>query len=186
MIEPAVPANPDATRWRRALAAAHGWRGEMIDLFARAEAEINETLLAIGCASNEPMVGARKARLAKAVAVGGPHAVSGMHVRRELDRFSEHDSWRCALCHGQGQVLLDQQNRWVLVLRIGRLQGEGIERSVAAVDEVEAGTLHATLRDQVARLGGQLRHLRQQVAMRKSNASLALGEPTGALLQPVP
>ena len=48
MIHDVVAPPPDAARWQRIEQAVHGWRGAMIDLFARAEADVTDTLLAVG------------------------------------------------------------------------------------------------------------------------------------------
>lgn len=80
----------------------------MIGEFARAEADVSEALLAMGCAGNDLLVGKRMARLAAAVSPGGSRARQGGHVRGALASFQRYDELRHALCHGRAQVTLDR------------------------------------------------------------------------------
>ena len=80
----------------------------MIDIFARAEAAVGETLHAAGRQGQSlHLAGMKYKVMAELVAEGGPLVGVGKHVAGELAAFRVFDELRSTLCHGALLVTVD-------------------------------------------------------------------------------
>lgn len=145
--------------WSEANAAVNAWRGRCIDVFARAEASVSETMLVYaGAASSRfpHLVGQRFEALFKVINdEGNSKAVEA------LAAFRLHDPLRSFLCHGVGKVTLDRDGDWQVVIRLLTFRTGVAERKVLVVDQVEAGPIAASLHKDWQRLDARLATLRK-------------------------
>ncbi|SOB81214.1 hypothetical protein SAMN06297144_1459 [Sphingomonas guangdongensis] len=166
---PIIAADIGRARWARAKAAAHAWRGEMIDVFAQGERAVTDTLVLIGPALTPPLssallYGQRLQLLSAAVAAGGSHAEVGQHARHALQRFAALTELRHALCHGAATLALDEASAWILILDLLALRSGGGAKTMHVVREAEAATTLERVASDGRMLAGQLRRLRELVA----------------------
>ena len=190
-VLPVPSSDSDALKWRRARAAVHAWRGEMIDVFAYAEAEVSETLLAMDSLSGAAtrsvlLVGQRFAQLAEAVSEGGAHVEIGKYARHDLATFRRHEALRPALCHGIAHVALDERGEWIAVFRTLVLRASGADRTNLVVTKTESAELLDDVRACGHRLGGQLRRMRRELAAADGALHRKNCGDKAALLSPAP
>ena len=98
--------------------AAAAWRGRCLDVFARSEVAVTETLLVLravngrGEAIKLPhLAGQRYEALSTAICAGGAFAGEGKAASAALLAFRQHDALRNILAHGAFTVTLDQHGR---------------------------------------------------------------------------
>jgi len=164
-IEAALPRAPfDAARQ-----AAAEWRGRCLDVFARSEAAVTETLLVLatvegrGASIKLPhLVGQRYDALATALGPKGAFAEEGKGAVGALSRFHQHDSLRTTLAHGVFSVTLDHRACWHVVGRVLALRAGRESRDLFVADEGEAADTLLT----VEKDGGDLRSALGQVRHR--------------------
>ena len=113
-----------------AIERANAWRGRCVNLFARGEAIIGQTLIARAPGQPLPMLlSQRIARLRKAVAGTGDQ-------EQALDEFSAFANERNAIVHGEGKVFIDRNGGWLLILRsIGRNGANEVTVMQSAAEE---------------------------------------------------
>lgn len=148
--------------------AITAWRGRCLDLFARSEAAVTETLLALaavegrGASVKLPhLVGQRYDALASATGPGGAFEEEGKAAAGALEKFRGHDSLRTAIAHGVFTVTLDQHGRWHLMARVLALRSGRESRDVFVVDQGEAAEILSTVEKDGSRLRSALGQLRQ-------------------------
>ncbi|HZF44636.1 MAG TPA: hypothetical protein VEZ48_14640 [Sphingomonadaceae bacterium] len=154
-------------RWFEATNAANAWRGRCLNTFARAEAAVSETLLAMsgvggrGSGVKLPyLVGQKFETLAAAIGPEGPFASEGQVVANTLAGFRTYDHLRAFLCHGDGKIALDQRGAWLLVMRLPTFGSKLPERTFYVAFQKEADELALELGNAGKRLGQQLCKLR--------------------------
>lgn len=166
-IEPNNITAIDNAEWPRAVMAANAWRGRCLDLFARSESAVSETLLVL---ANTPergtlvrllhLVGQRFEELANLIGPAGAFALEGKASSAALSVFRTHEDLRVSLCHGVGKVVLDQQGRWLLLLRTLAFRSKQPQRMVRVVEANEADEIVNSLRSAGQRLVSELAKLR--------------------------
>ena len=163
-IELTLPREP----FEAARAAASAWRGRCLDVFARSEAAVTETLLVLvgvdgrGNALKLPhLVGQRYDALSKAVGAGGVFADEGKIAVEALTKFREHDALRTQISHGVFTVTLDHRGQWHLIARVLALRTGRASRDLFVTQEAEAAAILNLLEKDGSRLRsvlGQVRH----------------------------
>lgn len=163
-IETALPRLP----FEAARDAAATWRGRCLDVFARSEAAITETLLVLaavkgrGASLKLPhLVGQRYDALANAVGAGGAFADEGTAAAQAVAEFRKHDGFRTQISHGVFTVTLDHRGQWHLVCRVLALRTGSASRDLLVTDQTEAAAILVLLEKDGSRLRsvlGQLRH----------------------------
>ena len=155
-------------QWLHAITAVNAWRGRCLDLFARSEAAVSETLLVLankssnGAVAKLPhLVGHRFEELAGLVGPTGAFASEGRASAAALLDFRPHERLRASLAHGVGKVVLDQQGSWLLVLRTLTFRAKQAERTVLVVEENEADEIVKSLQSAGRRLVSELGNLRR-------------------------
>ena len=143
-----------------AVRCVNEWRGRCLDAFARAECAVTQSLIAL---SQTPdggqlvrlphLVGQRFEALCTAIGQEGPFGKYADSVPQALDRFRAHDRLRTMLTHGVGEITLDAQGRWTLVLRLVSLRSGCPAQDLLAIREEEADQL----REEVLRQSRSLR-----------------------------
>lgn len=165
-IEAALPRAP----FEAARDAAAAWRGRCLDLFARSEAAVTETLLVLaavegrGAAIKLPhLAGQRYDALATAVGPAGTFAEEGKAAAEAVMRFRKHDELRTRLAHGIFTVTLDHRGRWHLVARVLALRASREARDLFVTEEGEAVEILAVVEKDGSRLRSTLGQLRQRL-----------------------
>lgn len=163
-IEAALPRAPFDTARR----AAAEWRGRCLDVFARSEAAVTETLLVLaavegrGASIKLPhLVGQRYDALATALGPKGVFAEEGKGVAGTLTRFRRHDALRTTIAHGVFCVTLDHRACWHLVARGLALRAGRESRNLFVTEEGEAAEILRTVEKDGRELRsalGQVRH----------------------------
>lgn len=114
-IEPA-----DSIEWNVFRTETNLWRGRMLEHFAAVEHAVTETLIHLGAGLSGKklphLAGQRREALRLALASGGgslgkPALDALVQFERDVDR-------RSFICHGVGQVLVDQRGQWHLHMTI--------------------------------------------------------------------
>lgn len=167
---PSIP-TVDKADWPRALAAANAWRGRCLDIFARSEAAVSDTLLVLANVSERGivvklphLVGQRFEELANLIGPAGAFALEGRTSAVALSTFRAHESLRASLCHGVGKIVLDQQGGWLLVLRTLAFRSKQPQRTVLVIEENEAEGLVKSLQAAGQRLRSELGNLRHTLS----------------------
>ncbi|RWD01431.1 MAG: hypothetical protein EOS58_25495 [Mesorhizobium sp.] len=163
----AIPAvNND--QWLNALTAVNAWRGRCLDIFARSEAAVSETLLVLADSSRQGavvklphLVGQRFEELATLIGPDGAFAPEGRASAAALLAFRPHESLRASLAHGVGKVAVDRQGNWLLVLRTLAFRSKQPQRSVLVLEQSEAEEMVKSLQTTGRRLVSELGNLRQ-------------------------
>lgn len=162
----AIPAGSN-DQWLHALNAANAWRGRCLDLFARSEAAVSETLLVManrssnGTVAKLPhLVGHRFEELATLIGPTGVFAAEGNASAAALSAFRPHEGLRASLAHGVGKVVLDQQGNWLLVLRTLTFRSKQPERTVVVIEQNEADEIVKSLQSAGRKLVSELANLR--------------------------
>ncbi|RVD55402.1 hypothetical protein EN828_25225 [Mesorhizobium sp. M2D.F.Ca.ET.185.01.1.1] len=155
-------------QWLHAVTAVNAWRGRCLDLFARSEAAVSETLLVMantsrgGAVAKLPhLVGHRFEELATLIGPTGAFASEGKASAAALLAFRPHESLRASLAHGVGKVVLDQQGNWLVVLRTLAFRSKQPQRSVLVIEQSEAEEIvksHQTTGRRLVSELGNLRH----------------------------
>ncbi|GAA4021151.1 hypothetical protein GCM10022280_22140 [Sphingomonas swuensis] len=163
-IETALPRIP----FEAARDAAAAWRGRCLDVFARSEAAVTETLLVLaavkgrGASLKLPhLVGQRYDALSHAIGAGGAFADEGTAVAQAVAEFRKHDGFRTQISHGVFTVTLDHRGQWHLVSRVLALRTGRASRDLFVTEQTEAAAILASLEKDGSRLRsvlGQLRH----------------------------
>ncbi|TPL72298.1 hypothetical protein [Mesorhizobium sp. B2-3-15] len=155
-------------QWLHALTAVNAWRGRCLDLFARSESAVSETLLVLanntrnGAVAKLPhLVGHRFAELAALIGPTGTFASEGKASAAALLAFHPHEGLRASLAHGVGKVVLDQQGSWLLVLRTLTFRSKQPERTVLVIEQNEADEIVKSLQTAGRRLVAELGNLRR-------------------------
>ena len=148
----------------------NGWRGRCLDLFARAEWAVTETLLALAAADKAGtsikvphLTGPRYDALYKAVGPGGPFAGAGVKAAEALASFRKHDSLRCSLAHGTFKVTLDRYGGWHLGVRAWAVRSGQPVIDYFLADEKEARGIADKVERDASRLSAHLRTFREVV-----------------------
>lgn len=165
-IEAALTRAPfDATR-----NAAAEWRGRCLDVFARTEAAVTETLLLLAAVKKREavvklphLVGQRYDALASVIAPAGAFAEEGKRAAGALAKFRQHDSLRAFIAHGVFVVTLDRRGRWHLVARVLALRGGRESRALFVTEEGEAAEILRALDKAGGDLGSALGQVRQRL-----------------------
>lgn len=164
-IEAVLPNGPfDAAR-----DAVTAWRGRCLDLFARSEAAVTETLLVLAASQGQGvsiklphLVGQRYDALATAIGAGGAFANEGRAAAQALTMFRQHDRLRTGIVHGVFTVTLDNRGRWHLVIRVLALRSGRESRDVFVIEQNEAAGILATVENDGSRLKSTLGQLRRR------------------------
>ncbi|WP_326523619.1 hypothetical protein [Sphingomonas sp.] len=165
MTDLAFPPETNAMRWERMCAEIHQWRGEMLDIFAKTERAVGQTLNAAGSKGQKLyLVGPKYDELEKLVGESGALAAVGRQVRGELAAFRAYDPLRSTLGHGELQATADATGKWVAIFRLLVFRSTGTESEVAVFSKNEAEALRDTLKARSAHLIGQLRNLQKQLS----------------------
>ncbi|MER8917690.1 hypothetical protein NKI32_28230 [Mesorhizobium sp. M0761] len=154
-------------QWLNALTAANAWRGRCLDMFARSEAAVSETLLLLANAPKGDavvklphLVGQRFEELATLMGPTGAFASKGKASAAALLAFREHEGLRSSLAHGVGKVVLDRQGNWLLVLRTLAFRSKQPQRTVLVIEQNEADQIVKSLQTTGGRLVSDLANLR--------------------------
>lgn len=165
-IEAVLPRAPFET----ARDAAAAWRGRCLDIFARCEAAITETLLVLAATEGRGdsiklphLVGQRYDALSTAVSAAGAFAEEGKSAADAVRQFLRHDALRARLAHGTFTVTLDHRGRWHLVARVISLRTGREARDLFAIEEGKAAEVLAAIEKDGSRLRSTLGQLRQRV-----------------------
>ncbi|AZO59682.1 hypothetical protein EJ078_10875 [Mesorhizobium sp. M1A.F.Ca.IN.022.06.1.1] len=149
------------------MTAANAWRGRCLDLFARSEAAVSETLLVLANSSRHGavvklphLVGQRFEELATLIGPTGAFASEGKASAAALLAFRPHEGLRASLAHGVGKVVLDQQGGWLLVLRTLAFRSKQPQRTVLVIEQNEADEIVKSLQTTGRRLVSELGNLR--------------------------
>ena len=141
-----------------------------MDLFARSEVAVTETLLVLAAVDGKGtsiklphLVGQRYDALASAVGVGGVFENEGKAAAGALSTFRRHDALRTQLAHGIFTVTLDHRGRWHLVARVVALRAGRECRDVLATDQDETAETFAAIEADGARLRSTLGQLRRRL-----------------------
>lgn len=163
-IEAALPRAP----FEAARDAAATWRGRCLDVFARSEGAVTETMLVLasvdGCAPAlklPHLVGQRYDALSNALVADGAFADEGKPAFMAMAEFRKHDALRTHLSHGIFTVTLDHRGNWHLVARVVALRAGRAARDLLVVEQAEAAAILEALEKDANRLRsvlGQLRH----------------------------
>lgn len=163
-IKTALPREP----FEAARDAVAAWRGQCLDVFARSEAAVTETLLVLAAADerglslNLPhLVGQRFDAISNAIGAGGAFEEEGKSAVEPLANFRKHDVLRAQIAHGVFGVTLDHRGQWHLAARVLALRAGRENRELLVAEESEAWAIFETLKKDGQRLGtalGQLRH----------------------------
>lgn len=170
-----TPILPDQAPWKVATAAVHSWRGEMVDVMAKAEVAVSKTLVSLNEVAEKPtrklphLVGLRFSRLTKLVAEDGAFAGVGRHVRDSLEAFCGHERVRTTICHGVVHVGLDVRGRWIAMFKTMAIAGGRVEASNLALTQDDAEALLVKVRDDGQRLSTDLGNLRVAAKNRSSS-----------------
>lgn len=150
--------------------AAAAWRGRCLDLFARSEAAVSETLLVLalvegrGASIKLPhLVGQRYDALATAIDPDGAFAGEGEAAAKAMTQFRKHDTLRTCLSHGVFTVTLDHRGRWHLVARVLAFRAGRETRDLFATEQDEAVRLLTVLETDGGRLRSTLGQLPQRL-----------------------
>jgi len=150
------------------------WRGRCLDLFARSEAAVTETLLALaaddrlGASIKLPhLVGQRYDALARALRPGGPLADEG-RVAAALEAFRQHDDLRTMITHAVFTVTLDRHGHWYLIARLLALRSGRECRRDFVLEEREAAKILSQLEKDCSCLRSTLGQLRKSGSRPKS------------------
>jgi len=148
--------------------AAAAWRGRCLDVFAKCEAAVTETLLVLakvderGATLKLPhLVGQRYESLSRAIGAGGAFADEGKAAVEPLARFRIHDALRTQMSHGVFRVTLDHRGHWHLIARVLAVRTGRDSRDLFVTDQLEAAAILELLAKDGNRLGsalGQIRH----------------------------
>ncbi|TIP06451.1 MAG: hypothetical protein E5X72_01665 [Mesorhizobium sp.] len=155
-------------QWPIALTAANAWRGRCLDIFARSEAGVSETLLMLANMSRQGgivklphLVGQRFEELAVLIGPTGAFASEGTATAAALSAFRQHEHLRSSLAHGVGKVVLDRQGNWLLVLRTLAFRSKLPQRTVLVIEQSEADQIVKSLQTTGGRLVSELGNLRR-------------------------
>jgi len=156
--------------WDAAYRSANAFRGHAIELFARAEVEVSETLLLLSTlpvpcngVQLRHLIGQRFEDLRTALGSNGELADGGCKALAAMEVFRPFEPLRSILCHGQGRLSIDRAGRWVLQLRVLTFKGQQAERSSHVFDEREADKLLRSMRFALADMAGALQSLRSRL-----------------------
>ncbi|MBM2711057.1 hypothetical protein JQK88_07305 [Mesorhizobium caraganae] len=154
-------------QWLHAITAVNAWRGRCLDLFARSEVAVSETLLVManttrdGAIAKLPhLVGHRFEELATLIGTTGAFGSEGKACAAALSAFRPHEGLRASLAHGVGKVVLDQQGNWLLVLRTLTFRSKQPERTAVVIEQNEAHEIAKSLQTAGQRLVSELANLR--------------------------
>lgn len=157
----------------RAEDAVNAWRGRCLHAYARAEAEVTDTLILLSQQSDRgarvrrpPLVGPRFDALTAMIEPGAPFGAEGKKAAAALASFRDYDDLRKALCHGVGSVTLDCKGRWTLVLQLTSLRAQKAELIVRVVEEEHAARIAADITKAAQRLCALLENLRAHLLLK--------------------
>ena len=115
VIEPS-----DSIEWNVFRTETYLWRGCMLERFAAVEHAVTETLIHLGAGLSGKklphLAGQRREALRLALASGGGSL--GKPVLEALVRYECHVDRRAFICHGVGQLLVDQRRQWHLHMTV--------------------------------------------------------------------
>lgn len=164
-IEPSIP----RAQFEAARDAAATWRGRCLEVFARSEAAVTETLLILaqvdkrGASLKLPhLVGQRYDALSNAIGPDGAFADEGKAVVEPLSKFRSHDSLRTQISHGVFTVTLDHRGQWHLASRVLALRTGRANRDLFVTDQAGSDELLKSLEKDGGRLRSALGQLRRR------------------------
>lgn len=144
-----------------ALDDVNRWRGHCVELYARIERAIGETLLSVA-ESKQPakrppeMFGPRLKALRALVGPDGEHRNSDLFKR--LAAVEDELGFRNFIVHASGSVWIDAKNNWLWSYRFDP-GGKG-EDVTGHIDRSEAGDLEKRLASAAKSLGARLANFR--------------------------
>ena len=164
-----ILAQGDHDAWAAATDAANAWRGEAIQLFAKAELAVSETLRALG---EQPGKGA-KVRLRRlvgqrfedlATALSDLDSERRARASGSLARFRDLEEVRPYLCHGVAKVALDRRGFWIAILKLVDLRASRVSVHTRSFEEREARVLIEDLSKRTRDLLAALQSVRSKLA----------------------
>ena len=170
-----IRATGDDDAWATATAAANAWRGEAIQLFAKAELAVTETLRALG---EQPGKGA-KVRLRRLVGQRFEDLATtlvdldpGKSARAAgaLARFRELEEIRPYLCHGVAKIALDRRGHWIAILKLVDIRAGSAGLLTRSFEEREARALMEDLSGRTRDLLAALQSVRSKLTPNTTTA----------------
>jgi hypothetical protein len=157
-----LPISPSLDQaYRAAVDDVNRWRGRCVELYARIERAIGETLLSVA-ESKQPakrppeMFGPRLKALRALVGPDGEHRNSDLAER--LAAFDSDVNHRNLIVHASGRVSIDAKNNWLWSYRFDS-GGKG-QDVTGHIDRGEAGDLEKRLASTAKSLGARLANFR--------------------------
>ena len=153
-IDAALPREP----FEAVQEAASAWRGRCLDVFARSEAVVTETLLVLvsvdgrGSLKLPHLVGQRYDALSGSIGSGGAFAEEGKTAAEAVSRFRKHDAFRTQISHGVFTVTLDHRDQWHLVARVLALRTGRASRELFVTQQAEAAVIVESLEKDGSRM----------------------------------
>ncbi|QNP45632.1 hypothetical protein H9L14_14070 [Sphingomonas sediminicola] len=156
-----VSGEPDV--WHDTARDVNAWRGEAIQLFARAELSVSETLQMLRAGGEgrlRRLVGQRFDDLAAALEKLGK---KGAKASNALARFRELEELRPFLCHGVAKTAIDRSGHWIAVLKLVDLRGGVADVLTRVIEERDAETLIQDLGQRTRELTSALQSVRSKL-----------------------
>lgn len=148
--------------------AAAAWRGRCLDVYARSEAAVSETLLVLAADRQRGalvkllhLAGQRYDVLLKATGPGGAFAQEGKAAADAIGQFQQHDALRIRLAHGVFTVTVDHRGHWHMVARVLAFRTNKEVRDLFVTRQDEAAELLDVLEKDGSRLRSTLGQLRK-------------------------
>lgn len=164
------PSQADDDLWDVAIHAAQLWRASVIDVLARSEAVVSETLLVLAAAPERgrsvklnQLLGQRLDELEKALKPNGAFSAEGKAALPKLLAFRQFEDLRAALCHGVATVTVDRKRRWVMLIKLLSLGQHGPKRTTIAFDQHEAAEMLVEIQSCGQQLASALGNVRAAV-----------------------
>jgi hypothetical protein len=155
----------ESVEWNLFRTEANLWRGRMIDRFAAVENAMTETLVHVGAARSGKklpyLAGQRREALRSALS---PDASTGGTEKAVLDAMAQFEHvvpHRTFLCHGAGQILIDQRRQWHLHLTVLEPDNNPNAETAWIVSKSESEKLLAVLNSSAQRLIDRLANYRK-------------------------
>ena len=162
-FSPILPTGDDSC-WHQAAHEVNAWRGEAIQLFAKAELGVSETLqmlAANGTGRLRRLVGQRFEDLAAALEELGP--AKGAKASAALAGFRALEDLRPLLCHAVAKTAIDRSGHWIAVFKLVDLRGGATNLATRAFEEAEARVLIDDLRERTRNLVSSLQSVRSKL-----------------------
>jgi hypothetical protein len=162
-------------RRQTALDAWYQMRGKMVEAFALIEMAITETLQHLSqkdvCSGEiviNPILNQRVAQLSEVLAPSGALRTEGKKLTAPLKAISDQIPFRNFLCHGHSSLYLDENGRWIVQLKMPAVsKGQAQIGEILLTQDCAEQKLNDLHRD-AARLGNQLKQLRERTGFQCS------------------